>query len=193
VIAVAEGIDPERVNAIARAVREAGLIATRGRGPAAARMSEYDAANLLIAVNVADTARSAPETVERYRQLQAKTKKQTTEFGIQFENMLSAARTHTMSDYVPDLLRFAPWRSPLLWDGFALRDYRITIEFKKPAASICITIWSRKHSGRMPDFVNFYDRREKSTNADADREVRTKITERTILAVSKVLRRGSRP
>ena len=59
-IADVEGIDAERVRAIARAMREADLIATRGRGKSAAPMSERDAANLLIAVNVADTARTAP-------------------------------------------------------------------------------------------------------------------------------------
>lgn len=58
-IAEVQGIGAERVRAIARAVREAGLIAKHGRGTSAAEMSETDAANLLIAVNVADTARTS--------------------------------------------------------------------------------------------------------------------------------------
>ena len=67
VVAAVEGLDGDRVAAVARAVREAGLIATYGRGTSAAKMGLADAANLLIAVNAAETARGAPEIVRRYR------------------------------------------------------------------------------------------------------------------------------
>jgi hypothetical protein len=70
-LAEVEGIDPAAVAVIARSVREAGLITTGGRGLSAARMTYSDAANLMIAVNAAPTAREAPQTVHSYRNLQA--------------------------------------------------------------------------------------------------------------------------
>ena len=47
VVAAVEGLDGDRVAAVARAVREAGLIATYGRGTSAAKMGLADAANFL--------------------------------------------------------------------------------------------------------------------------------------------------
>ena len=67
VVAHVEGLNRDRVGAIARAVREAELIATYGRGTSAGHTGLTDAANLLIDVNAAETARSAPEVVRRYR------------------------------------------------------------------------------------------------------------------------------
>ena len=89
-VAAAEGISRERVEAIARAVREAGLIATHGRGPSAAQMSAADAANLLIAANAAETARAAPETVRRFRALRTNNRNRH-EFGRVLEEMIAAA------------------------------------------------------------------------------------------------------
>lgn len=80
VVAALAGLDVDRVGALARAIREAELIATHGRGTSAAKMGVADAANLLIAVNAADTARGAPDLVRRYRALRTNDKKQL-EFG----------------------------------------------------------------------------------------------------------------
>jgi hypothetical protein len=70
-IADVEGLDRSAVGLIARYVREAGLIATRGRGNSAARMSLTDAANLLIGVNATTTATEAAETVSAYREFES--------------------------------------------------------------------------------------------------------------------------
>jgi hypothetical protein len=59
-VARLEGIDPATVALVARTVREAGLIATGGRGASAAKMDVKDATNLLIGVNASDMARDAP-------------------------------------------------------------------------------------------------------------------------------------
>jgi hypothetical protein len=71
VLAVArvEGVDPATVNLIARIVREAGLIATGGRGPSAAQMGLSDASNLLIGVNAAKRANDAARVVAEYSRM----------------------------------------------------------------------------------------------------------------------------
>ena len=71
IVAMVEGMDPSRVALIARNVREAGLITTGGRGPSAGKMTNTDAANLLIAVNTAETVSEAAGAVRRYRRLEA--------------------------------------------------------------------------------------------------------------------------
>jgi hypothetical protein len=70
-IADVEGIEPSSVNLIARYVREAGYIATHGRGTSAARMNVSDAANLLIGVNATTVATNAARTVSAYRELES--------------------------------------------------------------------------------------------------------------------------
>src|SRR4051794_11597802 len=70
ILARVEGIEPATVGLVARNLREAGLITTRGRGLSAANMSFRDAANLLIAVNATVSAREAPETLRNYRRLE---------------------------------------------------------------------------------------------------------------------------
>lgn len=70
-IAKVEGLDAGSVGLIARYIREAGLIATHGRGASAAQMTLADAANLLIGVNAATKAAEAPQVVKVYRRLQA--------------------------------------------------------------------------------------------------------------------------
>jgi hypothetical protein len=89
IIATVEGLDRERVGAIARAVREAELIATHGRGTSAAHMGEAYAANLLIAVNAAETARIAPEIVRRYRASRTNNRRQL-QFGATLEQMITS-------------------------------------------------------------------------------------------------------
>ena len=121
-IADIEGLGTERVRAIARSMREAGYIATRGRGNSAAEMSDRDAANLLIAVNAAGTARIAPQIVQRYRRLPARSKLWVTQFGTEFEKLLFAARTGTMADFVASFVRLAPARSALASTRYDMDD-----------------------------------------------------------------------
>jgi hypothetical protein len=70
-IAAVEGLDRSTVSLIARYIREAGLITTRGRGTSAATMGLTDAANLLIGVNATATAADAPRMVTAYRKLES--------------------------------------------------------------------------------------------------------------------------
>jgi hypothetical protein len=184
-IAATEGIDAERVTAIARAIREQDLIKTSGRGISAAQMSEPDGANLLIAVNTADTARTAPAAVVQYRALQAKWRKQTTEFGSELEELISAAKHGVLADYITKTVARLGTRGHILGRRrFPNEAYRLDIEFEKPVSSVLFGI------GVQGDYIviDFRDRRQTAADTTADRKERTRITQRTILAVAGVLR-----
>jgi hypothetical protein len=64
-VADATGETAASVTVIARFLREAGLIATGGRGPSAARMTAPDLASLLLAVTALGDSTKAGETVAR--------------------------------------------------------------------------------------------------------------------------------
>ncbi|MFL5239322.1 MAG: hypothetical protein ACJ8EL_17345 [Rhizomicrobium sp.] len=184
-IATVEGIDAERVAAIGRAAREEGLIRTSGRGTSAAQMSESDAANLLIATNAADTARTAPAVIAQYRALQAR-RKRTSEFGSELEELLSAAKRERLADYVTKMVALLGTRGHVLGrKPFANEAYRFSIEFEKPIPSVLLGIWVQH--GRS-DYIDFFDRRQPANEVSGDRRERTRITHRTILAVANVLR-----
>ncbi|MEZ2144929.1 hypothetical protein AAE026_21955 [Bradyrhizobium sp. DN5] len=186
-IADVEGIDAERAGAIGRAVREHGLIRTSGRGTSAAQMEERDAANLLIAVNTADTARTAPAAVAQYRALQAKRNRQTSEFGSEFEEMISAAKRECLADYVTKIVALLGTRGHVLGrKRFPNERYRFSIEFEKPVPKVLVGI-SLLNTSYM-DFFSFADRRNPAIGESGDRRERTGISERTILAVANVLR-----
>lgn len=182
-VAAAEGINRERVEAIARAVREASLIATHGRGPSAAQMSETDAANLLIAVNAAETARAAPETVRRFRALRTNNRNRH-EFGRVLEEMIAAAARSEIVDCLLGL-GFGPLGIEHEKRKHTLRAFDLRIEFQssRPLA----VIECRVPATRPPQFLPFYPPQEKSAvRTEVDR--RTTITDRTILAIAKTMR-----
>jgi hypothetical protein len=185
-IANVEGIGAERVRAIARALREADLITTRGRGTSAAEMTDGDAANLLIAVNVADTARAAPETVELFRRLRASSKTWSSHFGPELGSLLSAVRTGTMADSVSSLVRLASERSRFVSSRYDAEDYEIEIRFQKPIPGA--TIYVAAPRGEPPDTIRFSRRAQDSSANAGDRIVHIAITERTIFAVGELLR-----
>ena len=186
-ISSAEGIDDERATAIARAVREEGLIKTSGRGTSAAQMDERDAANLLIAINTADTARTAPAVVRQYRALQAKRDKRTSEFGSELEELLSAAKTELLADYVTKMVSLLGRRRHILGKRrYPNEAYGFEITFEKPVPAVSLRV-STVGLHRM-DFISFYDRQQPTIEAAGDRRETTGITQRTIFAVANVLR-----
>jgi hypothetical protein len=187
-IANVEGIDAERVAAIGRAVREQGLIRTSGRGTSAAQMSEPDAANLLIATNTADTARTASAAVTQYRALKAKRNKQTSEFGSELEEMISAAKRECLADYVTKTVALLGTRGHVLGRKRYLNEaYRFVIEFEKPIPSVLVGVSILNAS--QWNYISFGDHpRQPTAEAGVDRRESTRITQRTILAVANVLR-----
>lgn len=68
-VADVEGIDEVQVGWVARHLREAGLLTQAGRGRGAAHMNCADAANLLIGVNAATSAKDSASSVRLYRAL----------------------------------------------------------------------------------------------------------------------------
>lgn len=63
------GVSAKTMDVCARYVREAGLIAQKGRGPSAAQMGPSDAINLLLAIMSSDTLEEAPACARRARDL----------------------------------------------------------------------------------------------------------------------------
>jgi len=191
VIATTEGIDVERVGALARAIREAGLVRTSGRGTSAAQMEERDAANLLIAVNTADTARTAPEVVQEYRSLQAKRNRKASEagseFGNELEELIWSARRKCLANYVMKTISLFGKRNHLLGRRpYPNEAYKFWIEFEKPTPSVLVNI--SRLDDPVGDYVDFKDRRQQASKATGDRSEKTRITQRTIHAVADVLR-----
>jgi hypothetical protein len=185
VISAVEGVDPERVASIARVVREAGLIVTGGRGTSAARMSEQDATNLLIAVNATETARVAPDVVARYRGLEAKRNKRTTVFGAQVEQAILAAGSGRLPEYLVGLVHdFGSPRNLLARRQFPQEDYALRIEFEKPEPSALIQV-----SVEFPlsiETILFRGRRQ-DQQSNTDRKDRITITHRTLIAIGRAL------
>ena len=180
VVAAVEGLDRERVGAIARVVREAGLIATHGRGTSAAQMGLADAANLLIAVNAAETARSAPEIVRRYRASRTNNRKQL-EFGLTFEAMIAAAERRRLADHLMKS-RFWPRRRSAREARGCPGKVGLKIEFT--GSRPLVIIECRIPMSAMPKFLPFYPR-DSTARAQADR--RTAISDRTIHAIAENL------
>lgn len=186
IVADAEGIEAQRVAALARSVREAGLIASRGRGPSAAQMSEADAANLLIAVNAAETARAAPDTVRHFRALRTN-RENPRAFGPVFEEMIAAATKNELVDYLLDL-GFGPVGIERDKQRHALGTFEMRIEFQHERPMVVIEC--RMPSIAMPKFIPFYPPHEKGiVLAKVDRRAITEITQNTILAVAKMMHR----
>jgi hypothetical protein len=186
IVADAEGVDSQRVAAFARSIREAGLITSRGRGPSAAEMSEADAANLLIAVNAAETARAAPDTVRRFRALRTNRKNQRA-FGSVLEEMMAAAVKNELVDYLLDV-DLGPIGIDRDKQRHALRTFHMRIEFqhKRPMA----VIECRMPSIAMPKTMTFYPPNEGGVvPAKVDRRTITEITQNIILAVADIIRR----
>ncbi len=68
-LAAVDGRERTSVDHVARTIRERGYITTGKRGGGAAEMAARDAANLLIALNGADTPKGAGLAIDRFRSL----------------------------------------------------------------------------------------------------------------------------
>lgn len=181
-IAGVECIDAERVRAIARAIREAGLIKTAGRGTSAAQMTIRDAANLLIAVNVADTAREAPEVVRRYQGLLVQTEHGVGEFGYELQYLLKAARFEQMAQCLEFYARYFEREALRVSDERRTDSYKIRVRFEKPIPNVSVYV-------EGPDgtivIIPFSQNGKVTPNLDGHHAIM--ITEQTIFAVGALL------
>ena len=132
-VAKVEGMDPTTVGLIARNVREAGLISTRGRGRSAAIMNSADAANLLIAVNVAGTVREAAQAVRNYRRLEVS--KLRARLGDALEQLIEAASNNAL----PQLFLSNPVPR-LVAQGFLEGQIDVEFTFHKPTLRATLSI-----------------------------------------------------
>jgi hypothetical protein len=219
-VAEAEGMDPATVALIARYLREEGLIQKKGRGPSAAQMNVADAANLLIAVNASGAARDAALVVPIYRDLvtrveekfwfdspldaalsQPAPSKVSGTFGDAIELLLQSAiegklPNAILSQEVPSALQ----------DAFQKGAATISIHFTRPEASGFLYISGGEWPGppglpvgapRPPISLHFYPKRSRSNRTAqklkvGDRADETKIGNRTIASVAKILTMGGR-
>ena len=177
IVATVEGLDRDRVGAIARAVREANLIDTHGRGTSAAHMGVADAANLLIAVNAAETARSAPEIVRRYRASQTNNSRRL-QFGVILQEMIAAAKTRRSADFLMDI-GFGPRGALRERLSLTLEKFDLRIEFI--GGRPLVVIECRLPGRAMPKYLPFYARGS-TARAEADRRIA--ISHRTIHAIA---------
>ena len=102
-VAAVEGIEPATVRLIARNIREAGLIATGGRGASAATMSPRDACNLIIAVNASGVIREAVQIVRSFRKLEIDEKEDgrpRRNFGGALETLIEGAINRSLPFYL---------------------------------------------------------------------------------------------
>jgi hypothetical protein len=149
-----------------------------GAGPRLRIWGEADAANLLIAVNAAETARSAPEIVRRYRASRTNNRRQL-QFGAALEEMIAAAKTRRLADHLA--MGFRP-SDPQKRLEHAQEKFDLRIEFR--ASPPLVVIECRIPMTAMPTFLPFYPTRG-TARANVDR--RTVISHRTIQAIAENL------
>jgi hypothetical protein len=144
-IAAVEGLERSTVSLVARYLREAGLIATGGRGTSAATMSLTDAANLLIGVNTVTTAVEAAKAVSAYRGLEA------SETQLFYPDMMPPQKYGTFGEAIEQLIhatgvgalpeRFLNRGVPdELQEAFARGEVRIALSFRKSHLSASLTV-----------------------------------------------------
>jgi hypothetical protein len=155
-VAKVSGMDLASIALIARQAREAGLIATSGRGPSAASMGLTDAANLLIAVNTVKHAREVARAIPLYRQLvpyerDPKGNRHALEgvgrLGEVIENLIHAAAVGTFPD--PFL---GKKMSVQLKDDFARRNAGIVMKFNVTFVAAALRIMKRIPQDGLPDY-----------------------------------------
>jgi hypothetical protein len=193
-IANAEGIERERVSAIARSIREAFLLSSKGRGPSAAQMDAQDAANLLIAVNAAYTAKEAPVVVRSFRSLPARRReKSQSEFGTEFEALISAFRDNSLPSYLVALATADGGKKAIraAHRYNAPGQYRISVTFERPTPVAVISVefldqFDRFDAVASLSFSNV--RAGEPKISKSDRSDLVKFTGKTLDAVGAALR-----
>jgi hypothetical protein len=204
IIARAEGIDPSTVALIARYLREAGFIQKKGRGPSAASMLTADAANLLIAVNVATSTARAAEVVPVYRNLVGAWtgKEGAPEIGGTFGEALELLIDCAITGRLPDIFSSAPVSKPVR-DAFEQGQAELSVSFFKPNPWAMIQIQTptpRLSDWSLDKMVSFFaltfhqmnSQQRQKQKMVGDRKDRTEIGKATIFSVAKVLRPRSR-
>jgi hypothetical protein len=155
-MAKVSGMDLASVALIGRQAREAGLIATTGRGPSAASMGLTDAANLLIAVNTVRHAREVARAIPLYRQLvpyerDPKGNRHALEgvgrLGEVIENLIHAAAVGAFPDSF-----LGKEMSVQLKDDFAQRNAGVFMKFNVTFVAAAMRIIKRIPEDSLPQY-----------------------------------------
>jgi hypothetical protein len=137
-VAKVEGLDPATVGLIARNVREAKLITTRGRGVSAAVMDATDAANLLIAVNASNKATDALTALRTFSRLKVEHNKEV-DRDLTFGNALKALLEAAVNRSFPERYMSCP-SPPKIMQSFGEGEVQAEISFYKPGPRAVLKI-----------------------------------------------------
>lgn len=217
-----DGRDRKSIEHIARVIREAGYIPKGKRGGGAPEMTPREAANLIIALNGADTPKDCPLAIDRFRSLvqafsgSAKDfRNYVDSFEDQPEAMQVAADSHTFGEAleailseVPSLVeafyRFGkeqfPGKDPAYWDSHLLGALRIgmfglSIQFNRYAASIEVFIMhgSERKVQSVIQFRQDMNRDEGFYgNSWPDRRIQSTIGAATLIAAWQAMNPGQK-
>ncbi len=162
-MAKVDGRDRKSVEHIGRVIREAGYIPTGKRGGGAVAMTKREAANLIIALNGADTPQECPLAIDRFRSLVQMFAGNANDFQNYFDSfdnqpeaIQSVADSRTFGqaleclvDEVPSLVeafyRFAkeqfPTKNEDHWDtrllgALRLEMFGVSVEFSRYSARV---------------------------------------------------------
>jgi hypothetical protein len=114
-LAEVDGRERKTVEHIGRVIRERGYITTGKRGGGAANMTTREAANLIIALNGADTPKDAPAAIDRFRSLRQQWRGNASTLREKLDRIESApqaikdvASVHTFGEALEALIDGAP-------------------------------------------------------------------------------------
>jgi hypothetical protein len=188
VVADALGLEEKTVSHGARVLRDAGLIATGGRGYGGAEMGNADAANLLIGLLGSDTLLGAPDAVAKFRRLERHGRTHALPaplaflatsgitFGEALESLIGAARRGAL-------------------DGMGAADRRaFRLSLIRPECAALIEL----EADGVPQLVKFWipraevsakgvERRHSVGRLGGDRRVSEAVGARTIIAIAELL------
>ena len=150
-IAEVDGRERKAIDHVARVIREAGYIPTAGRGGAAANMSPREAANLLIALNGADTPGEAGVAIDRYRSLEQAWSHaddraahieavnkivNASTFGQALEDLIEATPSLVLSlhQYWRDAYNVSDPDQELFWTAFGMDMFGLDLTLKRYSA-----------------------------------------------------------
>lgn len=191
-LAEVEGLEETQVAWVGRYLREAGLVASGGRGRGGAQMTVTDAANLLIGVNATSTAKEAVGAVISIRGLTLADEVFPITEDIKDESRLSMAlyQPQSAATCIENLIGCFIDQD----GGEAALDEttspHISISFSRPLTRVIIRVadlaTSEDETDELYALIEFEGNRE-SIERFADKADRTTITHRTLAALGRTL------
>ncbi|NJL07075.1 MAG: hypothetical protein HC900_01540 [Methylacidiphilales bacterium] len=212
-IAKVDGRPREAVDHIARVIRERGYITTGKRGGGAAEMTPREAANLLIALNGADSAKEAPAAIDRFRSLRklAPCNKENIDpdhYDLYPEAIKNVIDVDTFGEALDSLIENVPdlvssfhqyfcetyqVSDDVFWDMIRGEAFGLDVTFMRYA--VAIELYTRQRDGRRVEFsVTYMKDLERDASfyglAWSDRRIEITIGMPTLIAAWRALHPG---